>query len=81
MTALLMEWSGAAFMKVRREQGQWRMGGGRGLWKKPVNLEEERRAISEVEKKEKFWWGKEFSFREELREILASCSSSAAFSD
>jgi hypothetical protein len=27
------------------------MGGGRGLWKKPMNLEEERRAISEVEKK------------------------------
>jgi hypothetical protein len=27
------------------------MGGGRGLWKKPVNLEEERRAINEGKKK------------------------------
>jgi hypothetical protein len=54
------------------------MGGGQGLWKKPVNLEEERRAISEVEKKEELNFGEE---REELREILASCSSSAAFSD
>jgi hypothetical protein len=31
------------------------MGGGRGLWRKPVNLEEERKAISEVGKKEEFW--------------------------
>jgi hypothetical protein len=30
------------------------MGGGRGLWKKPVNLEEERKAIREGRRRKSF---------------------------